>query len=71
MQRHSWYLTGQLVMLAIADDDVEEAEKLKILEKLLQYDIPDQFRLGKPKLPIISRSTELTELVTLERVGFS
>ena len=64
MQRHSWYLTGQLVMLAIADDDVEEAEKLKVLEKLLQYDVPDQFRLGKPELPIISRSTELTELVT-------
>ena len=66
MQRHSWYLTGQLVMLAIADDDVEEAEKLKMLEKLLQYDVPDQFRLGKPELPIISRSTELTELVTPE-----
>ena len=53
-------------MLAIADDDVEEAEKLKMLEKLLQYDVPDQFRLGKPELPIISRSTELTELVTPE-----
>ena len=66
MQRHSWYLTGQLVMLAIADDDVEEAEKLKMLEKMLQYDVPDQFRLGKPELPIISRSTELTELVTPE-----
>ena len=50
----------------MADDDVEEAEKLKMLEKLLQYDVPDQFRLGKPELPIISRSTELTELVTPE-----
>ena len=42
-------------MLTLADD-VNEAEKLKMLETLLQYDVHDQLRLGKPELLVISRS---------------
>ena len=37
-------------MLTLADD-VNEAEKLKMLETLLQYDVHDQLRLGKPGPP--------------------
>ena len=45
---------------AIADDAVEEAEKL--------FQVPYEFGLGKPELPVISRSTELTELVNPKRL---
>ena len=42
----------------------EEGEvKKKMLEKLVKCYVPDQFHMGKPKLPVIRRSTELTELV--------
>jgi hypothetical protein len=58
MQRHSWYL------LALADDDLEQELKSKILERLLDSEVPDQFRIGKPELPVILMSTELSELVS-------
>ena len=63
MPRHTWYLTEQLVMLALSDDDVDDEVKKKMLENLVKCDVLDQFHMGKPKLPVISRSTELTELV--------
>ena len=55
-------------MLALADDDVDEVKK-NILEKLVKYDVPHQFYMGKPKLPVLSRSTEITELVA-SRAGY-
>ena len=62
IQRHAWYLTEQLVMLGLADDDVDmEAMKNK-LEKLVECNVPE-FHMEKPKLPVISRSTKLTDLI--------
>ncbi len=63
LQRHSWYSSEQLVLLALADDDLEQELKSKILERLLDSEVPDQFRMGKPELPVILMSTELSELV--------
>ena len=63
VQRHNWYLTEQLVLLSLADEDVEQEVKKKMLDRLAQYDVPDKFKTGKPKLPVISESTELWELV--------
>jgi hypothetical protein len=45
-----------MLAVVITYDAAKKAEKLKMLEKLLQYDVPDQLRFGKPKLPVISRS---------------
>ena len=59
----SWYLSEQLVLLALADDDLEQELKSKILERLLDSEVPDQFSMGKPELPVILMSTELSELV--------
>ena len=41
--RHDWYLWPQLVVLLLADDEVDNKEKIKILEKLLDYNIPTKF----------------------------
>ncbi|XP_065658092.1 uncharacterized protein LOC136082603 [Hydra vulgaris] len=62
IQRHTWYLTEQLVLLSLADDDVEQEVKKEMLDRLFQFDVPDKFKIGKPELPIISESTELWEL---------
>lgn len=63
MQRHAWYLTEDLIPLALADDDIEEEEKMKILQRLTEFEFPDKFRIGKPELPVICKSTELSDLV--------
>ncbi|XP_065679805.1 uncharacterized protein LOC136094125 [Hydra vulgaris] len=41
MQRHTWYLTEQLVLLSVADDDVEQEVKKEMLDRLVQLDVPD------------------------------
>ena len=41
VQRHNWYLTEQLVQLSLADEDVEQEVKKKMLDRLVQYDVPD------------------------------
>lgn len=56
-------MSEQLFLLALADDNIEQELKSKILERLLDSEVPDQFRMGKPELPVILMSTELSELV--------
>lgn len=63
MQRHGWYLSEQLVLLALADNDIGQEDKNRMLERLVQYDVPDQFRIGKPEMPVVTMSTELCDLV--------
>jgi hypothetical protein len=41
MQCHCWYLSEQLVLLVLADDDIELELKSKILDKLLDSEVPD------------------------------
>ncbi len=63
MQRNCWYLSEHLVLLALADDDIELELKSKILDKLLDSEVPDLFKIGKPDLPVVLMSTELYDLV--------
>jgi hypothetical protein len=63
MQRNCWYL------LALADDDIELELKSKILDKLLDSEVPDLFKIWKPDLPVILMSTELYDLVDQKRWG--
>ena len=58
MQRNCLYLSEHLVLLALADDDVE-----KILNN---SEVPDLFKIGKPDLPVVLMSTELYDLVDLQ-----
>ena len=57
MQRNCWYL------LALADDDIELELKSKILDKLLDSEVPDLFKIGKPDLPVVLLSAALSDLV--------
>ena len=62
MQRHTWYLTEELVLLCLGDDDIEDGQKMAMLRKLMEFEISDT-KVGKPKLPEISESTELIDLI--------
>jgi hypothetical protein len=53
----------QLVLLSLSDDDIKEKLKSDKLKRLLTFETPDQFRIGRPELPVILMSTELSELV--------
>ena len=67
VRRHDWYLRPQLVVLALADDNVESSEKVAILEALLQHEVPEEFKKGLvPALSTISADTKLSELVDQE-----
>ena len=63
MQRHTWYLTEQLILLSLADDDVKENEKTKIIMRLIEHEKPKVFKPGKPQLPVISKETKISDLV--------
>lgn len=63
MQRHTWYLTQELVILAIADADLDNSVKQEMLVKLLQNQVPETFALEKPDLPTILPSTSLPDLI--------
>ena len=63
MQRHGWYLTEQLVVLALSDDDVETGTKISMVDKLLTFDVPNTFSKLKPRLPQLERSTKLVDLI--------
>ena len=40
------YLTKQLIMIAIADDDVDDEYKIKIMRRLLEIEVPDSLIMG-------------------------
>jgi len=63
MQRHAWYLTQELVLFSIADDDVEEEEKKKMLCKLMEQPVPHELFMGKPELPVVTACTKLSDLI--------
>ena len=63
MERHFWYLTEQLVVLSLADDDVDDKIKTEILSKLLEFPVPKQFDKVKPTLPKVTVETKLADLI--------
>ena len=45
---HLWYLCPELVVLAMFDSEVPNAEKAAMARALLQHSVPDTFAPGKP-----------------------
>ena len=45
---HLWYLCPELVVLAMFDREVPNAEKATMAQALLQHPVPDAFAPGKP-----------------------
>ncbi len=48
--------------MALADDNIELELKSKILDKLLNSEVSDLFKIGKPDLPVVLMSTDLSDL---------
>ena len=61
MQRHTWYLTEELVLLCLGDD-IKNGQKMAMHRKLMEFKISDT-KVGKLKLPEMSESTELIDLI--------
>jgi hypothetical protein len=70
MQRHFWNLSKHLVLLALADEYTELELKSKILVKLLDSEVPDPFKIGKPDLLVVLMSTVLSDLVVYRAGSF-
>jgi len=47
MRSYALYLTCELVLFSIADEDVEDEEKNKILFELMKHTVPKEFCMGK------------------------
>ncbi len=60
MQRHCWYARLLLMM-------TQSQSKSKILDKLLNSEVPDLFKTEKPDLPVFCMLTELSDLVGPKR----
>ena len=51
MRRHLWYLTPELVVLALFDDGLPEEDKQQMADTLLNTPNPAVFNPGKPAQP--------------------
>ena len=48
---HLWYLTEQLVVLGLFDDDLPDDERKAVATKLMSTSRPSHFNVGKPAFP--------------------
>ena len=67
--RHSWYLTPQLLILSIANGDLDSKERAEIALKLISFDPPslDEFSTEQPDSPThILPMSVLSDFVTEE-----
>ena len=65
---HSWYLSPKTVVMALADSDLCEEKKIKMLKILVKFDVPalEDININKPIPVTIVETTKLTDLVTQE-----
>ena len=52
VRRHLWYLTEEFVVFALADRDVSDEIKSRMVTDMLAAGRPEQFRAGKPNFNI-------------------
>ena len=50
-ERHLWYLTPQLVVLSLANDDIPTEQLREMAQELNSTPRPEVFRIGKPEFP--------------------
>ena len=51
IKNHLWFLTDRNVVLALADDELDENVRDGIAQALLKCPRPEIFKLGKPLFP--------------------
>ena len=64
LNRHKWYLTGQVIPFSLFSDNVTEDEKSRIAARLLATRREESVTLGLPASPVVTDKTELWDLVT-------
>ena len=66
LRRHGWYLTPEVVVFSLFSKKLSMEEKSRIACRLLSHqgDIPETYKLEKPKFPLIDEKTELVDLIT-------
>ena len=78
LSNHKWYLTQELVPLALFSKHTTDEEKISIVSKIKSHPKPSAFNLGRPKFPMnLSAETSLADLTgpqshaTLELLGIN
>ena len=63
--RHMWYLSEELVVLCLCDEDTVQSSKEEIVQELLKYNRPDKFEPQKPqfKEKALNKDAKLSDFV--------
>ena len=66
LQKHTWYLSPNLVVLCLADDDLSYDEKDEVAKQILKFPIPDVFTTGQPTKVSLSKVSSLKDTITAD-----
>ena len=61
--RHTWYLTQELAVFALCSKRLSNNVKRDLADKLMFFERPVEYRPGKPSLPEVTESSELTDFI--------
>lgn len=63
LQRHTWYLSQEMVVFSLFSSKLPSEDKMKMVENLMSFSTENELLLGKPQLPRITEKTTLPDLV--------
>lgn len=63
--RHTWYLSGELVVLSLFSATSHRLVRTALAKRLLSMSQPEAFQLGKPSLPEIPNTAPALQKITL------
>jgi len=63
LSRHGWYTCQQTMVYSLFSHKVTLEQKSRIASRILTFEVPEQYRLGKPVFQELTESTELQDLV--------
>ena len=61
--RHTWYLTEELVAFAFCSKRISDESKRDLADKMLLFERPGEYRPGKPSLPKVTEESELVDFI--------
>ena len=62
LQSHGWYMTQELVPLSLFNEKLSYEERSEIAKALSDAPVTE-LRLGKPKFPLVTEKTSLSDLI--------
>ena len=72
LRRHGWYLVPEVVVFSLFSKKLSVDDKSRLSGKLLtlQSEAPKEYKLEKPKFPVIDEKTRLEDLITSQSFKF-